>query len=51
MVDTQFAPLSEKIKAAIKQISPLPIKYIINTHFHGDRYPAIARTAGQATAS
>jgi cyclase len=36
MVDTQFAPLSEKIKAAIKQISPLPIKYIINTHFHGD---------------
>jgi cyclase len=36
MVDTQFAPLSEKIKAAIKQISPLPIKYIVNTHFHGD---------------
>jgi len=36
MVDTQFAPLSDKIKAAIKQISPLPIKYIINTHFHGD---------------
>jgi cyclase len=36
MVDTQFAPLSEKIKAAIKEISPLPIKYIINTHFHGD---------------
>ncbi len=36
MVDTQFAPLSDKIKAAIKAISPLPIKYIINTHFHGD---------------
>ena len=36
MVDTQFAPLSDKIKAAIKEISPLPIKYIINTHFHGD---------------
>jgi glyoxylase-like metal-dependent hydrolase (beta-lactamase superfamily II) len=36
MVDTQFAPLSEKIKAAIKAISPLPIKYVINTHFHGD---------------
>src|SRR5262249_24377908 len=36
MVDTQFAPLSEKIKAAIKAISPLPIKYIVNTHFHGD---------------
>jgi cyclase len=36
MVDTQFAPLSDKIKAAIKTISPLPIKYVINTHFHGD---------------
>jgi len=36
MVDTQFAPLSDKIKAAIKAISPLPIKYIVNTHFHGD---------------
>src|SRR5262249_54203653 len=35
MVDTQFAPLSDKIKAAIKAISPLPIKYIVNTHFHG----------------
>jgi cyclase len=36
MVDGQFAPLSEKIKAAIKAISPLPVKYLINTHFHGD---------------
>src|SRR3954451_20542023 len=36
MVDTQFAPLSDKIKAAVKAISPLPIKYVINTHFHGD---------------
>src|SRR5215472_3284449 len=36
MVDTQFAQLSEKIKAAIRTISPLPIKYIVNTHFHGD---------------
>jgi len=36
MVDGQFAPLSEKIMAAIKTISPLPVKYMINTHFHGD---------------
>jgi glyoxylase-like metal-dependent hydrolase (beta-lactamase superfamily II) len=34
--DTQFAPLHDKIKAAIEKISPLPIKYVINTHFHGD---------------
>jgi cyclase len=36
MVDGQFAPLSARIKAAIKEISPLPIKYLVNTHFHGD---------------
>src|SRR3979411_2387987 len=36
MVDGQFAPLSAKIKAAIAAISPLPIKDLVNTHFHGD---------------
>ena len=36
MVDGQFAPLSEKIKTAIRAISPLPIKYLVNTHYHGD---------------
>ena len=36
MVDGQFAPLHDKIRAAITKISPLPIKYLINTHFHGD---------------
>jgi glyoxylase-like metal-dependent hydrolase (beta-lactamase superfamily II) len=36
MVDGQFAPLHDKILAAVRAISPLPIKYLINTHFHGD---------------
>jgi cyclase len=36
MVDGQFAPLSNKIAAAIKQISPSPIKFLVNTHVHGD---------------
>jgi cyclase len=36
LVDTQFAPLSSKIIAAIRKISPKPIHYIINTHHHGD---------------
>ncbi|MDB5648582.1 MAG: hypothetical protein JWL62_102 [Hyphomicrobiales bacterium] len=36
MVDTQFAALHDKIAAAIRAISPLPIKHIVNTHFHGD---------------
>ncbi|MGH9722627.1 MAG: MBL fold metallo-hydrolase [Bryobacteraceae bacterium] len=36
MVDTQFAPLSDKIAAAVKQITPQPIKFVVNTHLHGD---------------
>src|SRR5947207_7535372 len=34
MVDGQFAPLHDKIKAAIATLSNLPIKYLINTHYH-----------------
>jgi glyoxylase-like metal-dependent hydrolase (beta-lactamase superfamily II) len=36
MVDAQFAPLSEKIAAAIKQISDGRIRFLVNTHVHGD---------------
>jgi cyclase len=36
VVDTQFPELYDKIKAAIAKISPLPVKYVINTHFHAD---------------
>ena len=36
MVDTQFAPLSDKIAAAVKQITTSPIKFVVNTHVHGD---------------
>src|SRR5205085_11421633 len=36
MVDSQFAPLSEKIAAAIRQISDRPIRFLVNTHVHGD---------------
>ena len=36
LVDTQFAPLSEKIIAALAEITDQPIRYIINSHHHGD---------------
>ena len=36
MVDSQFAPLTDKIVAAIKQVSNAPIRFLINTHVHGD---------------
>src|SRR6266566_3241587 len=36
MVDSQFAPLTEKIVAAIRQITDKPIRFMINTHMHPD---------------
>ena len=36
MVDTQFAPLTEKIVAAVRQINSGPIRFALNTHLHGD---------------
>jgi len=36
IVDTQFAPMSNKILAAIRTLSQGPLRYIINTHSHGD---------------
>src|SRR3954469_13301717 len=36
MVDAQFAPLTDKIVAAIKQISDGRIRFLVNTHGHGD---------------
>jgi glyoxylase-like metal-dependent hydrolase (beta-lactamase superfamily II) len=36
LVDDQFAPLTEKIKAAVAAISDRPIRFVLNTHWHGD---------------
>jgi glyoxylase-like metal-dependent hydrolase (beta-lactamase superfamily II) len=36
MVDDQFAPLHDKIKAAVAKLTPLPIRYLLLTHFHRD---------------
>jgi len=36
IVDDQFAPLAEKIKAALKGITDKPVKFVLNTHWHFD---------------
>lgn len=36
LVDSEFAPLTDKIVAAIRKISGEPIRFLINTHVHGD---------------
>src|SRR5215813_12952598 len=36
IVDDQFAPLADKIRAALKKLGEGKLRYILNTHFHGD---------------
>ena len=36
VIDDQFAPLTEKIQRAIEAITPIPTKFVLNTHWHGD---------------
>ncbi|MGC9975416.1 MAG: MBL fold metallo-hydrolase [Syntrophales bacterium] len=36
MIDTSYAPLADKIKAAIASVSDKPIRYVVNTHWHHD---------------
>lgn len=36
VIDDQFAPLTDKINMAIKQLSDQPIRFLANTHYHGD---------------
>src|SRR5437879_1999866 len=36
MIDDQFAPLSEKIRAAVAKLSDRPLRFLLNTHWHGD---------------
>jgi cyclase len=36
VIDDQFAPLTPKITAAIAQITPKPVRFVLNTHWHSD---------------
>src|SRR5438270_12737783 len=45
LVDAEFAPLVPKIKAALAKISPKPVRFLINTHWHFDH---VGGNAGMA---
>ena len=36
LIDDQYAPLTEKIRQAVAEISDEPIRFLLNTHWHGD---------------
>jgi glyoxylase-like metal-dependent hydrolase (beta-lactamase superfamily II) len=36
LVDDQYAPLAPKIEAAVKKLDARPIRFVLNTHWHGD---------------
>lgn len=49
IVDDQFAPLAPKIKEALKGISDKPVRFVLNTHFHGDHTGGNAQFGTEAT--
>src|SRR6266545_4442283 len=43
MVDSQYLQIADRVLAAVRRIDPGPIRFLVNTHIHGDH------TAGNAT--
>lgn len=49
IIDDQYAPLADKITAALNQIQPGAPKYIVNTHYHADHTGGNAHFGEQGT--
>ncbi|HYE12865.1 MAG TPA: MBL fold metallo-hydrolase [Pyrinomonadaceae bacterium] len=49
IVDDQFAPLAEKIRAAIRPLGTGRLRFVLNTHWHGDHTGSNAALSGEAT--
>ena len=50
LIDDQFAPLTPKLLKAIGDLTDQPVKYVINTHWHGDHTGGNANLAQTGTA-
>jgi glyoxylase-like metal-dependent hydrolase (beta-lactamase superfamily II) len=46
MIDDQYAPLTDKILAAIGEITDRPVEFLVNTHWHGDHVGGNENMAG-----
>ncbi len=49
IVDDQFAPLADKIRAALKGLNQGKLRFILNTHWHGDHTGSNAQFGPEAT--
>jgi glyoxylase-like metal-dependent hydrolase (beta-lactamase superfamily II) len=47
IVDDQFAPLADKIEGALKELNPGELRFVLNTHHHGDHTGGNAVFAGK----
>jgi glyoxylase-like metal-dependent hydrolase (beta-lactamase superfamily II) len=46
LIDDQFAPMTSRIEAAVKQLGEQPVRFVLNTHWHGDHTGGNENLAG-----
>lgn len=51
LIDAQYEPMADKIKAAVKKLSNKPSRYLLNTHWHFDHTGGNARLNGDSVVS
>ncbi len=49
LIDDQYAPLTDKILAAVQSVTDQPVKFVLNTHWHGDHTGGNENLASQGT--
>ncbi|HXC08771.1 MAG TPA: MBL fold metallo-hydrolase [Steroidobacteraceae bacterium] len=49
LIDDESAPLADKVQAALQGITDKPVRFVINTHYHGDHIGGNAHFKKQAT--